>query len=76
MAPMSEDQFRKARRKARDAMMRLALWKLREMRDKYVGRPRTYRLAKELRAQISAAAGATRRTHAKARRAGGTPSSM
>ena len=55
MAPMSEDQLRKARLKARDAMMRLALWKLREMRDKYVGRPRTTRLAKSLRAQIAAA---------------------
>lgn len=47
---MSEDQFRKARRKVRDAMMRLVLWKLREMRDKYGGRPRIYRLAKEARA--------------------------
>jgi len=31
-------------------MMRFTLWKLRDMRVKYVGRPRTYRLAKELRA--------------------------
>lgn len=50
MPPMSDDQHHKARLKARDAMMRLTLWKLRQMRDKYVGRPRTYRLAKELRA--------------------------
>jgi hypothetical protein len=50
MPPMSDDQHHKARLKARDAMMRLTLWKLREMRDKYVGRPRTYRLARELRA--------------------------
>ena len=50
MAPMSDEQFRKARRKVRDAMLRLARWKLREMRDKYIGRPRTTRLAKEARA--------------------------
>ena len=31
-------------------MMRLARWKLREMRDKYIGRPRTHRLGKEARA--------------------------
>ena len=50
MATMSDEKFRKAQLKARDRMMRFTLWKLREMRDKYVGRPRTYRLAKELRA--------------------------
>ena len=50
MAPMSDEEFRKARRKVRDAMMRLARWKLREMRDKYIGRPRARRLGKEARA--------------------------
>jgi hypothetical protein len=50
MAPMSEEQLRKARAKARDRMLRLAQWKLREMRDKYIGGSRSRRPAKELRA--------------------------
>lgn len=50
MATMNDEKFRKAQLKARDRMMRFTLWKLRDMRVKYVGRPRTWRLAKELRA--------------------------
>ena len=50
MPPMSDEEYRNAQLKVRDRMMRLTLWKVREMRAKYVGRPRTYRLAKELRA--------------------------
>ncbi len=50
MSPLSDEQLRKRRLKARDALMRLTLWNLREMRDKYIGRSRARRPAKELRA--------------------------
>jgi hypothetical protein len=56
MATMSDEQFHKAQLKARDGRMRFALWTLRDMRKKCVGRPRTCRLAKELRALKALAA--------------------
>ena len=56
MAPMSDEQFRKARAKLRDRLLRLTLKKLRAMNDKYFARPRTRRLGKDARAH-----GATKR---------------
>ena len=54
MAPMSKEQLRKARAKARDSLLRLAHWKLREMRDKYIGGSRTRRPGKQQRAKVAA----------------------
>jgi hypothetical protein len=54
MAPMSDEQFRKARAKLRDRLLRLTLKKLRDMNDTYFARPRTRRLGKEARAQGAA----------------------
>jgi hypothetical protein len=50
MAPMSQEQFRKAMLKMRDRHARIILWKLGEMQKKYAACPRTQRACKELRA--------------------------
>ena len=46
MAPMSDEQFRRARAKLRDRLLRLTLKKLRDMNDKYFAHPRTRRLVR------------------------------
>ena len=48
--PMSDDQLRKTKLKARDDMQRLARWHLRRMREKYIGSPRAFRFDKQIRA--------------------------
>lgn len=57
MAPMSEEQYRKGRARLRDRMLRLLLWKVRDMHLKYSGRPRATRADKHERAlrQLTAA---------------------
>ncbi len=69
MTPMSDDQYGKARLKVRDTMMRLTLRKVRDMRNKYGRRPRTYRLTKEFRVLRSLLRDEARgRPHARKRR--------
>jgi hypothetical protein len=48
--PLSDEQYRKGKLKMRDAMLRLARWQLRSMRNRFIGSPRAYRFDKQFRA--------------------------
>ena len=69
MAPMSQEQFLKAKLKMRDLHARIILRQLGQMREKYVARQRMQRACKELRAarQLLDAVAAEARTLAPAK---------